>query len=90
MHQTQTENGDYYEAHQLYTTVYFRFVGSKQYGDAVAVLVNGASELFKYNQHNSAAELAITMLEVYTKSHAAVNKVCFVCLFCILFFIIND
>ncbi|XP_047513297.1 Golgi to ER traffic protein 4 homolog [Pieris napi] len=61
--------GQYYEAHQMYRTLYFRFLNQKKYGDLLQLLHSGASILLECDQQGSGTDLAILLLDVLTKSH---------------------
>eukprot|EP01134_Creolimax_fragrantissima_P006819 CFRG6819T1 len=67
------ERGDYYEAHQMYRTVYFRYYGQEKYGDALHLLTEGAKLLLTKGQYGSGCDLALLVVEVYRNTHTAVN-----------------
>ncbi|GLG95286.1 Golgi to ER traffic protein 4 homolog [Gryllus bimaculatus] len=60
--------GNFYEAHQLYRTLYFRYLGQKKYAELIDLLYDGAILLLHHNQHTSGADLAILLVDVLTKS----------------------
>eukprot|EP00123_Amoebidium_parasiticum_P011154 comp20541_c0_seq1/m.26341 comp20541_c0_seq1/g.26341 ORF comp20541_c0_seq1/g.26341 comp20541_c0_seq1/m.26341 type:complete len:311 (-) comp20541_c0_seq1:186-1118(-) len=68
------ERGDYYEAHQMYRTVYFRYMGQEKYGDALQLLLSGATLLLRAGQVASGGDLALLLVEVYVQTHTAVNE----------------
>eukprot|EP00124_Ichthyophonus_hoferi_P005921 Ihof_evm2s1045 gene=Ihof_evmTU2s1045 len=68
------ERGDYYEAQQMYRTVYFRYMGLEKYGDALQLLQSGATLLLKAGQYASGADLALLILDIYTQTHTMVNE----------------
>ncbi|KNC83653.1 hypothetical protein SARC_04114 [Sphaeroforma arctica JP610] len=67
------ERGEYYEAHQMYRTVYFRYYGQEKYGDALQTLSEGARLLLNKGQYSSGCDLALTIVEVYSNTHTEVN-----------------
>jgi hypothetical protein len=72
--ENKIESGEFYEAHQLYKTIYFRYMNQKRWGDALFVVFHGAKKLFLYNQNNSAADLSLLVLETYIECKAQVNE----------------
>eukprot|EP00088_Acartia_fossae_P053763 TRINITY_DN6135_c0_g1_i1.p1 TRINITY_DN6135_c0_g1~~TRINITY_DN6135_c0_g1_i1.p1 ORF type:complete len:348 (-),score=55.01 TRINITY_DN6135_c0_g1_i1:297-1319(-) len=52
------ENENYYEAHQMYRTLYFRYIGQKKYEDLERMLYDGAILLFSHKQVESGLDLA--------------------------------
>ncbi|RWS20299.1 CGI-20 protein-like protein [Leptotrombidium deliense] len=52
------DSGEYYEAHQLYRTLFFRYTNGKRYEELQELLFAGATELLSKNQFNSGADLA--------------------------------
>ncbi|XP_063362084.1 Golgi to ER traffic protein 4 homolog [Cydia amplana] len=61
-------SGQYYEAHQMYRTLYFRYLSQKKYADLLNLLHEGATLLLQRDQQGSGADLAILLLDVLTKS----------------------
>ncbi|CAL7940800.1 unnamed protein product [Xylocopa violacea] len=62
----QAEN--YYEAHQMYRTLYFRLLGRKMYSDLLELLYNGSSLLLERERHASGTDLGILYVNVLTQS----------------------
>uniref|UniRef100_A0A0P4WP96 Golgi to ER traffic protein 4 homolog n=1 Tax=Scylla olivacea TaxID=85551 RepID=A0A0P4WP96_SCYOL len=62
------EEGRYYEAHQMYRTLYFRYCSQQKYAEVLDLLYDGASLLLRHEQQTSGADLALLMLEVLEKS----------------------
>ncbi|VVT56286.1 uncharacterized protein SAPINGB_P004933 [Magnusiomyces paraingens] len=62
------EEGDYYEAHQATRTVVARYVRTKQYDEAIKLLVHTAELLAKANESSSACDLILYLLDVYRKA----------------------
>ncbi|XP_022124942.2 Golgi to ER traffic protein 4 homolog [Pieris rapae] len=61
--------GQYYEAHQMYRTLYFRYLNQKKYDDLLQLLHSGANILLECDQQGSGIDLAILLLDVLTKSY---------------------
>lgn len=61
---------NFYEAHQLYRTLYFRFSSQAKFGEAEDLLYEGSLELFKHKQVSSGTDLAILFIEVLVKSES--------------------
>lgn len=57
------ENKNYYEAHQMYRTLYFRYSGQKKYEELESLLYEGATLLFANNQTESGLDLAKLYVE---------------------------
>ncbi|MCJ8738079.1 hypothetical protein PDJAM_G00031500 [Pangasius djambal] len=68
------ERGDYYEAHQMYRTLFFRYTSQSKHAEARELMYNGALLFFSYNQQNSAADLSMLVLEALEKSEAKVEE----------------
>lgn len=60
--------GNYYEAHQMYRTLYFRYQGQKRYAELKELLYNGAVKLLRLDQCNSGADLANLLVDVLVQS----------------------
>uniref|UniRef100_A0A915JLZ1 Golgi to ER traffic protein 4 n=1 Tax=Romanomermis culicivorax TaxID=13658 RepID=A0A915JLZ1_ROMCU len=61
------DEGDYYEAHQIYRTLYFRYVAQKKFDDLIDLLFDGASSLLKADQIASGIDLSILYVDTLTK-----------------------
>ncbi|XP_071509251.1 Golgi to ER traffic protein 4 homolog B-like [Diadema antillarum] len=57
------EDGNYYEAHQMYRTLYFRYLAQKKHAEAIELVYTGASLLLQHNQHMSGADLSLLLVE---------------------------
>jgi len=64
------ENENYYEAHQMYRTLYFRYVGQKKYGELEGMLFDGAVLLFSHQEIASGVDLAKLFVETLTQGEA--------------------
>ncbi|KAK3739992.1 hypothetical protein RRG08_005264 [Elysia crispata] len=65
--------GNYYEAHQMFRTVYFRYSGQQKFTEAADLLYRGALILMQHNQHSSGADLSLLFLDVLNKSKSTVT-----------------
>ncbi|KAG8329162.1 Golgi to ER traffic protein 4 [Homalodisca vitripennis] len=65
---SSVKNGNYYEAHQMYRTLYFRYLTQKKYGELLELLFDGAKLLLQHDQQTSGADLAILLVDVLVKS----------------------
>uniref|UniRef100_A0A2P2I207 Golgi to ER traffic protein 4 homolog n=1 Tax=Hirondellea gigas TaxID=1518452 RepID=A0A2P2I207_9CRUS len=64
------EEGKYYEAHQMYRTLYFRYLTQEKYKELLDMLFEGSILLLNHSQQTSGVDLALLMLDVLEKSHA--------------------
>ncbi|KAF5287523.1 hypothetical protein FQA39_LY04151, partial [Lamprigera yunnana] len=62
------KDGNYYEAHQMYRTIYFRYLVQKKYEELLDMLHKGALLFLERDQQISGADLAILLVEVLVKS----------------------
>lgn len=65
------KDGNYYEAHQIYRTIYYRLEREKQFKDIYNILLDGSLKLFEKNEHNSGADLALLLVETMGKLKSA-------------------
>lgn len=63
-------NAEYYEAHQLYRTLNFRYMNSGKFADLRKLLLEGANLLLQRDQYNSGADLALMYLDALSKDPA--------------------
>ncbi|XP_065580251.1 Golgi to ER traffic protein 4 homolog isoform X2 [Artemia franciscana] len=63
------EAGQFYEAHQMYRTLYFRYLGQQKYEELIALLMDGALLFLEKDQQTSGADLAILLLTVLQKAN---------------------
>ncbi|XP_049868916.1 Golgi to ER traffic protein 4 homolog [Pectinophora gossypiella] len=66
--EASVNSGQYYEAHQMYRTLYFRYLSQKKYADLLNLLYKGSTLLLQRDQQGSGADLAILLIDVLTKS----------------------
>ena len=65
---TSLENGNYYEAHQMYRTLYYRYSAQNKWLELENMLYDGAVKLFNHNQGGSGADLSKLYLEILEKA----------------------
>jgi len=63
---TSLENGNYYEAHQMYRTLYFRYTSQGKFEVLEGMLYDGATTFFSHHQTASAVDLAKLYVELLT------------------------
>jgi len=66
-------DGKFYEAQQLYRTLYSRAVAAKRFADAASLVHSGVLQMFSHGQGNSGGDLAMLLLDSYTKSESKVT-----------------
>ncbi|XP_066151647.1 Golgi to ER traffic protein 4 homolog [Euwallacea fornicatus] len=62
------KNGQYYEAHQMYRTLYFRYLNQKKYTELKSMLYQGAMLFLEADQKSSGSDLALLLVDVLNKS----------------------
>ncbi|KAJ8036905.1 Golgi to ER traffic protein 4-like [Holothuria leucospilota] len=67
------EEGKYYEAHQMYRTLYFRYMAQNKHAEAIELLYSGATLLLEHKQYGSGADLSLLLVEVFQTSKATVD-----------------
>ncbi|KAF7720496.1 hypothetical protein EC973_008018 [Apophysomyces ossiformis] len=68
------DNGNYYEAHQMYRTVARRYNKQQKYKHAIQLLHDGAMSLMKHQQSASGSDLANYMLATYVTAATPVDS----------------
>ncbi|OTF80631.1 DUF410 domain containing protein, partial [Euroglyphus maynei] len=58
------DQGDYYEAHQIYRTIYYRLVRENKFAEIYDLLYQGAIRLFDKGEQNSGADLALLLADL--------------------------
>ncbi|XP_072932032.1 Golgi to ER traffic protein 4 homolog [Epargyreus clarus] len=66
--EASVKSGQYYEAHQMYRTLYFRYLSQKKYEDLLNLLYKGSTLLLEHDQQGSGADLALLVIEVLLKA----------------------
>lgn len=61
-------SGNYYEAHQMYRTLYFRYLSQKKHEELLDLLYKGALIFLNKEQLSSGADLCILIIEVLEKA----------------------
>lgn len=61
------EAGNFYEAHQLYRTLFFRYSSQRRYEECADLMYNGSIKLVANSQECSAADLGLLTIEVLEK-----------------------
>lgn len=62
------QSGDYYEAHQMYRTLYFRYLSQKRYSDCLELLFKGAMRFLLNEQYGSGADLGLLVVDTLEKA----------------------
>ncbi|CAH1100273.1 unnamed protein product [Psylliodes chrysocephalus] len=62
------KDGNFYEAHQMYRTLYFRYLSQKKYKELKDMLYNGAVLFLERDQQLSGSDLGILLVDVLEKS----------------------
>jgi hypothetical protein len=68
------EDGDYYEALQMYKTLHDRHVSNSNYEEAEKLVVSGSLTLLKMKQLSAATELALVLMELFKTSKKPVDE----------------
>ena len=66
--QTNLDGGHFYEAQQLYKTLYHKFSKAKNFEKATQILINGIEKFAEKEQFKLLNDLAIDLLEVFEKA----------------------
>ena len=65
--------GNYYEAHQMYRTLYFRHTAQKNYDDCLELIYRGALTLLNKDQFTSGADLTLLIIDTLDKKGDGIN-----------------
>ncbi|CAB4434396.1 unnamed protein product [Rhizophagus irregularis] len=68
------EEGNYYEAHQMYRTVCRRYIKQKKYMSAIDLLYSGAETLLKHKQTGSGIDLSLYLIDAYNEEQMSVTE----------------
>lgn len=63
--------GKYYEAHQKYRTLYFRYLSQKRFDECLELLFSGAQILLDNQQYSSGADLGLLVVDTLEKTTVA-------------------
>lgn len=61
-------SGKYYEAHQKYRTLYFRYLSQKRFDECLELLFDGAQKLLENDQYSSGADLGLLVVDTLEKT----------------------
>lgn len=61
-------SGKYYEAHQKYRTLYFRYLSQKRFDECLELLYDGAQKLLENDQYSSGADLGLLVVDTLEKT----------------------
>lgn len=61
-------SGKYYEAHQKYRTLYFRYLSQKRFDECLELLYDGAIKLLENHQYSSGADLGLLVVDTLEKT----------------------
>lgn len=67
--QNTVAEGNFYEAQQIYKTLYFRYCTSKKLHEARELLISGALTMLQHKQTTCATELSRMLLNLYNEEH---------------------
>uniref|UniRef100_A0A182NAF7 Golgi to ER traffic protein 4 homolog n=1 Tax=Anopheles dirus TaxID=7168 RepID=A0A182NAF7_9DIPT len=56
------EAGNFYEAHQMYRTLHFRYASQERYDDLLELLHDGALTMLAHDQYSSGADLGLLLI----------------------------
>lgn len=66
--ESSIETGNYYEAHQMYRTLYFRYLSQRKYEELLELLYKGALTLLNHDQNTSGADLGLLIVDTLEKA----------------------
>ncbi|KAL4240916.1 Golgi to ER traffic protein 4 [Mactra antiquata] len=67
------DSGNFYEAHQMYRTLYFRYSSAKKYNEAIELLHTGSKTLLQHQQIGSGSDLALLLVDVLSNGKVPVT-----------------
>lgn len=67
--------GKYYEAHQKYRTLYFRYLSQKRFDECLDLLYNGAQTFLDNEQYSSGADLSGLVVDTLEKTTVPDNEI---------------
>lgn len=73
--QESIQAGKYYEAHQKYRTLYFRYLSQKRFDDCLDLLYAGAQTFLDNEQYGSGADLGNLVVDTLEKFKPTNNEV---------------
>lgn len=72
--QASLESGNYYEAHQMYRTLYSRYMAQKRHTEVQNLMKSGAFLFFSKNESGSAVDLSLLLLDSLENAKAPVTE----------------
>lgn len=66
--------GKYYEAHQKYRTLYFRYLTQKRFDECLELLYTGAQTFLDNEQYSSGADLGSLVVDTLEKTNVSDNE----------------
>ncbi|XP_055608798.1 Golgi to ER traffic protein 4 homolog [Uranotaenia lowii] len=66
--ESSLESGNYYEAHQMYRTLYFRYLSQRKYDELLDLLYKGALTLLNHDQQTSGTDLGLLIVDTLEKA----------------------
>jgi len=73
--ENKVNEGDYYEAQQMYKTLYFRYVNVQRHDEAINLLTNGACTMLRHQHFNEGTELALLLINLYCEINRKVEPI---------------
>uniref|UniRef100_A0A182PFA8 Golgi to ER traffic protein 4 homolog n=1 Tax=Anopheles epiroticus TaxID=199890 RepID=A0A182PFA8_9DIPT len=70
---SSVESKNFYEAHQMYRTLYFRYVSQGKYGDVLELLYDGSLTMLKHEQYSSGADLGLLIIQTLEKAGSSIE-----------------
>jgi len=71
--EARVKDGNYYEALEIYKSLYYRYCAQKKYRQAINLTVSGSKVLLDHKHENSGSELGQLLIDTYTITHMPVN-----------------
>jgi len=66
--------GKFYEAQQMYKTLFFRYTSQNKFQEAINLLDSGAQLFLQYNRNNEGTELANMLINLLNTTHSPVTN----------------
>ncbi|CAG8614947.1 5815_t:CDS:2 [Paraglomus brasilianum] len=71
---TSVNNGNYYEAHQMYRTVCRRYIKQEKHNSAIELLYSGGQLLLEHKQIGSGTDLSLYLVDAYKEAEIPVTE----------------
>ncbi|WOK95841.1 Golgi to ER traffic protein [Canna indica] len=72
--ETKVDDGNFYEAQQMYKSLSARYAAAEKYSEALDILQSGALVQLKHGQVTCGAELAVLFVDILVKGKYSYNK----------------